>query len=116
MDRKCEVLLHGTVYTIECGSTGKPERMLPLEALGDELLDYIEDDDGKFIYAYKPTGTTTKGIYKTIKSLKEHGYPRIVEKFKEVNYIDEHTGEILRTLYDIDLYDIIEAIGEIIEQ
>ncbi len=114
MDRRCEVLLHGTVYTIECGGTGRPEKMLPLDALGDEALDYIEDEDGRFIYAYKPTGTTIKGIDKTIKALKEHGYPRLPEKFMEVNYIDEHTGEVLRTLYDADLYQILDGVGEIL--
>ncbi len=42
-------------------------------------------------------------------------YPRLLEKFTEVNYIDEHTGEILKTLHDADLYQILEGIKEVME-
>ncbi|GER94108.1 hypothetical protein A45J_1866 [hot springs metagenome] len=85
--------------------------------LAPELWDYlfglyIVDKNDRLVYLYEPMGITPDTLIKTIAN---DLHPSAEEKFDIVEIIDEDTGDVLKTLKNIDLIGILEGIKEVME-
>lgn len=86
--------------------------------LAPELWDYlfglyIVDKQDRLVYLYEPLGSTAKSLAEDIKTIANNPHPSAEEIFDTVDIIDEETGEVLKTLHNVNLLGILEGIKEV---
>lgn len=120
MGRNAKVYLYREqTYTIETDLYNS-ERMDNNEYINiaDKLWDYrfpfyYVDEKGRLVYLYEGgLGTGAKSVQEDILMIKNDMHPSAEEIFDTVDIINEETGEVLKTLYNVDLLGILQGIKE----
>jgi len=84
---------------------------------GDEIWDFlypifILDDTDRLVYL-EQFDSGPKGIRYDISTIADNPHPSAEEIFDTVDIIDEETGEVLKTLHNVNLLGILEGIKEV---
>jgi hypothetical protein len=116
VDKQVTVYLYGTIYTIDTNVPAS-ERVELAHTFGRyEFAFYAEDKNGGLAYIYEPMCSGPRSLDRNLDWLKKLNRPAFFERFREVVIKKERTGEITMTLQDANLFDILNALKEIMSK
>lgn len=113
MGRTAKAILYGSSYKIVTDLDDKVKG----RSCGDEIWDFlypifILDDTDRLVYL-EQFDSGPKGIRYDISTIADNPHPSAEEIFDTVDIIDEETGEVLKTLHNVNLLGILEGIKEV---
>ncbi|BCB96781.1 hypothetical protein JZK55_17030 [Dissulfurispira thermophila] len=122
MGRTAKAYINSTIYTIKTDLYNRDKhRRWQYTNLAPELWDYmypfyLVDEQGRLVYLYEGgLGMGAKSVQEDIFTIASDLHPSAEEKFDTVEIIDEDTGNVLKTLKNVDLIGILERIKEVME-
>jgi len=108
MSRTAKAFIYGNqLITIETDLYGKVKgKPLAKDLLNNPFAIYLVDKKNRLIYAHEGIGIAP---IKIIQAIENDPHPSLTEKFESVDIINEDTGEVLKTFYNVDLAGILRA-------